>query len=170
LAAVIGVVDHFVSGPPVPDGHLQGIDHQLGAQMLRHGPADHTSAERIEDDREREKALPPRRRVGDVSDPQLVRRVRSKGTLNPVRSRSGAGQEQVRSRVGLRIALGRAEPAAVAANQTRLRHEARDPLAPTACPRRRELRLDARDTVRATTRLVNRADALDQLRMGMRPR
>jgi hypothetical protein len=49
-------------------------------------------------------------------------------------------------------------------------HKTRDALAPTARPRRSKLRLDPRDTVRATARLVKRADLLDQVRIGVRSR
>ena len=49
LAALIGVMDHG-GRPPLRHGHVEGIEHQVGAQVRRHGPADYAATPRIEDD------------------------------------------------------------------------------------------------------------------------
>jgi hypothetical protein len=40
LAAVVGVTDQAGCWLPLADGHVEGVQHQLGAQMLSHRPAD----------------------------------------------------------------------------------------------------------------------------------
>lgn len=50
--AVIAVVDRARRGPPVPDCHLQGVDDQLGADVVGHRPADDAAAEAVQDDGE----------------------------------------------------------------------------------------------------------------------
>jgi len=49
LASLVAVVDHVVR-PALTDGHLQGIDHQFGPQVVCHRPADDFAAEGIEHD------------------------------------------------------------------------------------------------------------------------
>jgi hypothetical protein len=40
------------------DGHAERVEHELGAQIVAHRPADHASAEDVLDGREEEEALP----------------------------------------------------------------------------------------------------------------
>jgi len=57
LAAVIRVMNQTVTRMAVPDRHLQRRENELRAQMVLHRPADHPSAEHIQDDGEIEKSL-----------------------------------------------------------------------------------------------------------------
>src|SRR3954451_8665672 len=63
LAAPVGMMDH-VSRPTLTEGHVQGIQNQLGSQMVGHRPADHPAAPDIYDDRQIEEA----RRGRDVGE------------------------------------------------------------------------------------------------------
>jgi len=40
LAALIGVMDQAGLGPPASQGHLQGVDDDLGSHVIGHRPAD----------------------------------------------------------------------------------------------------------------------------------
>src|ERR1700681_883693 len=61
-----------VLGPTLANSHLHRIQHQFGAQVVCHRPADDLAAPGVEHDGEIEK---PRhcRHISDVGDPQLVR-------------------------------------------------------------------------------------------------
>lgn len=50
LDPAILVVDESgeILGPPAPDGHLERIDGELGAQRTRHAPADDGAAEDVD--------------------------------------------------------------------------------------------------------------------------
>jgi hypothetical protein len=39
LAALIAVMNQALDRPAAPDGHVQGVHHQFGAQMVGHRPA-----------------------------------------------------------------------------------------------------------------------------------
>ncbi len=54
------------------DGHLQGIQHQLRAEVMGHGPPDDAAAEGVEHHGEVEETR-SRRHIGDVGDPEPVR-------------------------------------------------------------------------------------------------
>jgi hypothetical protein len=84
VAAVIRVVDEPVPWSPVPDGHLQRSDDELGAPMIRHGPPHDAPAERIEDESQVEEPVALCRHVGDVGDPQLIGRARHNCALNQI--------------------------------------------------------------------------------------
>ncbi len=55
LAALVAVVDD-VPGPPLANGHLHRVQHQLGAQVVRHRPADDLAAPGVQDDSKVEEA------------------------------------------------------------------------------------------------------------------
>jgi hypothetical protein len=61
-----------VLGPTLANSHLHRIQHQFGAQVICHRPADDLAAPGVEHDGEIEK---PRhcRHISDVGDPHLVR-------------------------------------------------------------------------------------------------
>ena len=127
--------------------------------MVRHRPADDAPAEDVEDHRQVEKALPPRRDIGDVRDPALIRRAGSKRAL-----------DQVRRWRGRRITTRGVEGApARAAGESGTAHEACDAVVPAPGPMRPKLRVDAWHARGATARLVTRADLLDELRIGLGP-
>src|SRR5215217_1700455 len=57
LAAVVGVMDQAWGGVALGDGHVQGVQDQLGGQVLSHRPADDPPGERVEDHGEVQPAL-----------------------------------------------------------------------------------------------------------------
>ena len=54
-----------------PDGLLQRVEHQLGAQAHRHAPADDVAAEHIDDERRVDDRMPGPD-VGQVGHPEAV--------------------------------------------------------------------------------------------------
>ena len=42
LRSLVAMVDHAV-GPTLPERHVEGIEHELCAQVVGHGPADHAA-------------------------------------------------------------------------------------------------------------------------------
>src|SRR6476646_2232288 len=97
LRPVIRVRDH-AGGLLAADAdrHPERVEHQLGFDVVAHGPADDPPAEDVLDGREEEEALPGLD-VLEVADPE------------PVRLRTGeVAVDEVRRRVSLRIADGRA--------------------------------------------------------------
>src|SRR4051812_28860273 len=64
-------MDQSPSGPPAPDGHLKGIEHQLRPQVTLHRPSNEPSRVNIEDKRQVQKTLLGVD-VGDVRCPELV--------------------------------------------------------------------------------------------------
>ena len=59
---------HDVLGPPLAYGHLKRVQHQLGPQMVRHGPADDFAAPDIEHHGQVKEARGSWY-VGDIGDP-----------------------------------------------------------------------------------------------------
>jgi hypothetical protein len=57
---------------PLADGHVEGIQDELGAQMLSHRPAHDPARERVQDHRQVQPALVGAL-GGDVGHPQPVR-------------------------------------------------------------------------------------------------
>jgi len=82
LAAVVGVMHQARRRTPMLDGHGQGVEHEPGTQMVRHGPPDHPSAIGIDHDRQVEEALPGGQ-VGVGSDRGVVPKSPSVGFLGP---------------------------------------------------------------------------------------
>ena len=73
--------------PALRERHVERVEHELGAQMRRHRPADDAPAPRIEHDGEIEKAGPGRD-VGDVGDPELVGAGRGEVALDEIGRRA----------------------------------------------------------------------------------
>src|SRR5262245_53530776 len=120
--------------------------------MVCHGPAHDAPTEHIEDHGEIAESLAPCRHRGDIGDPELVG---GAGGQRPLR--------QVRGGIRLRVALRDAEgTASMTPLEAGAPHETRAAFAPTSRPRCSKLRLDPRDTVRTTTRLMNLADLRTQ--------
>ncbi len=67
LRSLIGVMDDAI-GSALPERHVEGIEHEAGAQVVGHGPADHAPAEDIQHDGEI-KEPGPGRDVRDIGDP-----------------------------------------------------------------------------------------------------
>ena len=72
LATPVGVVDQSRLWPAGVDSHVEGIEHDLGSQVVRHRPADDPSGVGVQDEREVEPALPGPD-VRDVCDPKTIR-------------------------------------------------------------------------------------------------
>ena len=72
---------------PAPvECHVERVDEQFSAHVLRHRPADDAPVENVENDRKEQDAC-HRRHVGDLGDPELV------GCSNSeLATRSGAGR------------------------------------------------------------------------------
>ena len=92
LRAVIGMQDRrlppVASGLPADDRHAERVDDQLGAHVLGDRPADDQPGVGVHDRRAVHLAL--RRRVlGDVGEPQPVRRVDRELAVDQVVARSG---------------------------------------------------------------------------------
>jgi hypothetical protein len=73
LRPVVGVTDRGVvlGGSAPPERHLEGIDDELGPDVIGDRPADDASAEGVEDDGDVDLAGVGGV-LGDVGDPQLV--------------------------------------------------------------------------------------------------
>ena len=83
LGSLIRMMDDLL-GASLPHGHIKSVEHQLRAQMRRHGPADNTATPYIEDDGQIQKAG-PRWDVGNIRDPELIRAGGCKIPLDQVR-------------------------------------------------------------------------------------
>jgi hypothetical protein len=71
-------MDH-VAGPALLDGHVQGVQDEIGLQVGSHRPAHDAPGKRVEHDRRIQKAGPgrdvkpaPGSTGGDVGDPEHV--------------------------------------------------------------------------------------------------
>ena len=125
-----------VARPAARERHVECIEHELGAQMRRHRPADDATAPGVEDDGEEEKAGPGRD-VRDVGDPQPVGAVGVEVALDQI----GRGTR-------IAIASGRRDPLAPAnPRQPGRTHEPRHPLAADRDAERGQLGVDSRCTV-----------------------
>jgi hypothetical protein len=103
-----------------PDGHLEGVDHELRTHVIGDRPTDDGAAEGVEDHGQIRLAVLGRV-LGDVHDPEAVRLGGVEGPLDQIVGRFGA------------IALGAASAAAsVDAGDARLAHQALDPFARAA--------------------------------------
>jgi hypothetical protein len=96
---VVGVVHGPGGGFAAPDGHVQRVDDQFGAQVVGDRPADHEAAERVDHDRQVDLAVGGGV-FGDVGAPQPVGLV---GVEQPA--------DQVVGRHRDRVAAGAAAPA-----------------------------------------------------------
>jgi hypothetical protein len=70
LAAMIGMMDHAARAA-LAEGHVEGLEDQLGTQRGLHRPTHDAPAEHIEHHGEIEKAGPGRD-VADVGHPQTI--------------------------------------------------------------------------------------------------
>ena len=76
------------AGRPGRQGQLEGVQHQLGAQVVGHRPAHHAPAEGVQHRRQVQPAL-LRRHIRDVGQPQAVRRERVEVRAVPGSGRPG---------------------------------------------------------------------------------
>jgi hypothetical protein len=103
---------------PLADGHVEGVQDQLGAQVLSHRPAHNSPGEGVQDHRQVQPALVGAL-LGDVGHPQPVRPWRQEVPFDQVRRRCG----------GRVAACGAVPPAAVDALQAVVAHQPGDPFA-----------------------------------------
>ena len=142
---------------------MKGGEHQIGPQVVSHGPAYDPAAEAIQDDRQVEPALAGRN-VRDIGQPEPVGPAdggRREGTPHPVRSRGGA-------RVGDR----RAHPAALAthAAQPGPAHEPRHPPSPDRLAALAQSGPHPGTAIRLATVCMDLANLLRQQPVGAHPR
>jgi len=72
LTSLVGMMDDR-RGTAAPQRHVQGIEHQLGAQMCLHRPSHDPPGEGVQNHRQVQEPG-PRRDVGDVGHPELFAR------------------------------------------------------------------------------------------------
>jgi hypothetical protein len=153
LGTLVGVMDHC-GGSSLPQRHVQCFQHQLGAQMSRHRPADDPAAEGVEHHREIQESCPGRD-VGDVSHPQAIR--------------SGCDEvaiDQIGCRTRVAISDRGGYPLAPAhAGQACCPHQSRHSLATHLDSSSRQFGVDARHTVGSARALMNRAHPQTQFRV-----
>ena len=113
-------VSHGVAGfgPAPPGRHLDGVDDELGTDVIGDRPAHDPTAERVEDHGEVDLAGPGRV-FGDVHDPEPVWLGRVEGPAH-----------QIGRRLDVGVASGATGPSApVDASDAGLAHQALDPFA-----------------------------------------
>ncbi len=131
-------MNHLAQRPSSPEGHFDGFEDQLGADMIGHRPADDPAALHVEHDGQREEAHPGRH-IRNVRDPKAIRRGRSK--LPPDKVRCGGG---------IRRATRRARPfAPVTASETSDSEQASNPFARARNPVVTQFGTDAGRTISA---------------------
>ncbi len=123
LTSLIRVMDGAWGWSPPPHRHVDGVHHQLAAEVVGHGPADHPPTVHVEHHGQGEEAG-PRRHIGDVGNPQAVR---------------GRGRERASHQIGRDGGVGVAPSdawsfASVAPLQPGLAEEPGHPLAGTDYP------------------------------------
>jgi len=138
---------------------VQGIEHELRAQMRRHRPADHATTPDIEDDGEIEETG-PRRDVRDVGDPELIRPASSEPPLDQIGRWAGRGVPD--RRVELLPATHAPQPCHA--------HQPRDALAPDVDPVGRQFGVHARGAVDPARLAVDDLDLGAQLEVRLGPR
>src|SRR5208282_512394 len=131
-------------GPTLPQGQIKRLQHQFGAQMSFHRPADDPTAESIEYHRQVKKSGPGQD-VSDVGNPQTIGRRGDEVSLNQVRRRSG-----------LTIPHGSGYPWAPAYTiKARVSHQPRYPFAPDVNSFGGQFRMNPRSPIGGTRALMN---------------
>src|SRR5664280_3087286 len=83
-------MDEAVAGLlALPEGHLQGIEGEIGSQMVDRLPTDDVAAEDVEDERDVDEARPGTD-IGQIGDPEAVRRNGREVALDEVIGTRGA--------------------------------------------------------------------------------
>jgi hypothetical protein len=148
LRTVIGVVDQSSARSPIPQRHLQCVQHQLRPEVVGHTPADHTSRIRVNDHRQVEEPL-PRREIGDIGAPEGVWLAGGELALH-----------QVVAELGLLIASCGFDPSPPTdAAQVRTAHQAGDTLTTAVhAVLVAELSMDPRHAIRTATACMDLLD------------
>ena len=142
-------MDH-ARGFPRHQCHVQSVKHQLRGERGTHRPANDAATVRIEHDSEIEKARPCRN-IGDIGDPQPIRRFRREIAL-----------DQVWCLTAVALESGDDELAATHTGKTGLRHQPRDAFAANLNAVGRKLGMDAWRTVGTVRGSVRHTDLRDQ--------
>ena len=138
---------------PLTDGHVEGVQDQLGAQVLSHRPAHNSPGEGVQDHRQVQPALTGVL-LGDVGHPQPVWRWRQEVPFDEVRCGCS----------GRVAACGAVPPAAVDALQAVVTHQPGDPFAADMDVQAQpELGVDARRAVGGAAARVDLADLIAEI-------
>ena len=84
LRSLIGMVNDSERFTPI-DRHVERVDHELFAHVIRHRPTDNATAEDVEHDGEIQEAAPCRD-VRDVGDPELIRSIGGEAAFDKIGS------------------------------------------------------------------------------------
>ena len=144
-----------VTRTALTNGHFECIDHQFGAQVVRHGPADDLAAPGIEDHGKIKKPT-CRRYEGDVGDPELVRSHCHKIAIDQIRRRPRLLVPPRRCHAGT---------ATTGTDQASHTHQPRDPLAAMLLPISPQLRMHAWRSIRGARGGMDGPDPLQQRRV-----
>jgi hypothetical protein len=140
---------------PLRQRHVQCIEHELGLQVVAHGPSDNAPREGIEHDGQIQEPGPGRN-IGDISDPQPVRFVGMEVALNRIASGPNPFVPE-----GCAPGFAAAD-----ADNTGRSHQPFHPLAADRDALIDEFSVDARRTIRLSRCPMDRLDASRQLRIG----
>jgi hypothetical protein len=141
--------------PAPPDRHLQGVDDQLGTDVIGDGPADDASAPRVEHHRHVHLALVGEV-LGDVGDPEAVGSRHTELAVDQVIGGNAVGITPCAPVL----------PALVDAGDARRPHQALDAFAADAhALAQAQLVVDARRPIAASGHLMDGEDLLGQLRV-----
>ena len=139
------MVDH-AARPPLPERHVEGVEHHLHVQGGRHRPADDPAAERIEHNRQIEEAA-PRWNIRDIGHPQPIGLIRGEIAVDEI------------GRLARPIPHGRDGALATAhADQTSVQHQPSNTFATDTNAGFRKINLETRCSIGAFRRGVRRAD------------
>ncbi len=150
MAALIGMVDH-PGRASLPQRHVECVQHELSAQVVRHGPADHAATPGVDHDRQVQEPGPGRH-VRDVRYPELVASLRGEVAVHEIRGGSGVSISLRRPRT----------PSTRDPFDPGSAHESRDALATDSHAVGRELGVDAWDPVGPPRALVDLDDPVLQ--------
>jgi hypothetical protein len=143
----------------LPDGHLERFDDELGAHVLGHRPADDPARVAVDHDGQVELAL-PRRDLGQIGDPQPIRRGRVEVARDQIRRRAHTTHADRRL----------AAPADQQAAQAGLAHQPRNALAARVDAAVTQLGVKPPPPVAALALVVDLADQRQQPVIAARPR
>src|SRR5262245_1642650 len=150
LSSLIRMMNHS-SRPSLRDSHIKSLEHELRTKMCLHSPTDYAAAENIDHHREIKKSRPGRN-IGNISNPESVRRLCSKATL-----------DQIRCGSRLQTAYGRLHSSATChPNQTGARHQSGDPFLADWGAGLLEIGQHSRRSIGASREMMNLLDLVKQ--------
>ncbi len=146
-----------VARPPLPNGHLQRVQHELSAQVVGHGPANDLAAPGVENNGQVEKSGRGRD-VGDVGHPELVPSLGCEVAIH-----------QIRCRAHILIASRRDGTALTmtGTDQASFTHQAGNPLASMPSPVCPKLGMNTGRAIELPRTGVDGHDPLEQSSVGL---